>query len=98
MSQQGQKDVRVTARVPEKVRETLEEAAELSGATLNQFVVQAALKEAQKVLEEQKTIELSEADAERIFELLENPPTASEKLKAALDKHADFFRDKSLNY
>ena len=93
MSQQGQKDVRVTARVSAKVRDTLQEAAELSGATLNQFVVQAALKEAQKVLEEQRTIELSNADAERIFELLENPPKASEKLKAAFEKHAIFVRE-----
>jgi uncharacterized protein (DUF1778 family) len=93
MSQQGQKDVRVTARVSAKVRETLQEAAELSGATLNQFVVQAALKEAQKILEEQRVIELSNADAERIFELLENPPKPSEKLKAAFEKHAIFFRE-----
>ncbi|MFB2881242.1 DUF1778 domain-containing protein [Floridanema aerugineum] len=93
MSQQKQKDVRVTARVSAKVRETLQEAAELSGASLNQFVVQAALKEAHKVLEEQKTIELSNADADRIFELLENPPKASDKLKAAFEKHAIFFRE-----
>ncbi|MFB2935462.1 DUF1778 domain-containing protein [Aerosakkonemataceae cyanobacterium BLCC-F154] len=93
MSQQKQKEVRVTARVSAKVRETLQEAAELSGSTLNQFVVQAALKEAQKILEEQRVIELSNADADRIFELLENPPKASEKLKAAFEKHAIFFRE-----
>lgn len=93
MSQQGQKDVRVTARVSAKVRDTLQEAAELSGATLNQFVVQAALKEAHKILEEQRTIELSKADAERIFDLLENPPKASDKLKVAFEKHAIFVRE-----
>lgn len=92
MSQQKQKDVRVTARVSAKVRDTLQEAAELSGATLNQFVVQAALKEGQKILEEQRVIELSNADADRIFELLENPPKASDKLKAAFEKHAIFLR------
>ena len=36
---------RISSRVPKPVRKTLEEAAALSGATLNQFVVPAALKE-----------------------------------------------------
>ena len=31
--------VRLTARIPERLRETLEQAAELQGATLNPFVV-----------------------------------------------------------
>ena len=34
---------RITARVPLAVQETLEVAASLTGATLNQFVVQTAL-------------------------------------------------------
>ena len=37
---------RITARVSDKVRATLEQAAELLGATVNQFVVQAAYEEA----------------------------------------------------
>lgn len=47
---------RISARVPKPVRETLEEAAALSGATLNQFVVQAALKEAHALLERERII------------------------------------------
>ena len=39
---------RITARVPQKVQDTLQQAAELVGATLNQFVVQAKLSEAAK--------------------------------------------------
>jgi uncharacterized protein (DUF1778 family) len=34
---------------------------------LNQFVVQAALKEANKILEEERVIVLSERDADKIF-------------------------------
>jgi len=33
---------RITARVSDRVRDTLEQAAELLGATVNQFVVQTA--------------------------------------------------------
>ena len=42
---------RITARVPLSVQETLETAASLTGATLNQFVVQAALHEAERIIE-----------------------------------------------
>ena len=42
---------RITARVSDKVRVTLEQAAELSGATVNQFVVQTAYQEAQPILD-----------------------------------------------
>ena len=42
---------RITARVSDKVRVTLEQAAELLGATVNQFVVQTAYQEAQRVIE-----------------------------------------------
>jgi len=42
---------RITARVSGSVRDTLEQAAELLGATVNQFVVQTAYVEAQRVIE-----------------------------------------------
>ena len=45
------KQDRIGARVPHEVYETLCRAAELTGATVNQFLVQAALKEAQTVIE-----------------------------------------------
>jgi uncharacterized protein (DUF1778 family) len=89
MKNQTQKDVRVSARISESVKETLQQAADLSGATLNQFLVQAALKEAQKILEAQQMICLSERDAEQVFRLIENPPVANEKLKAAFNKHKE---------
>jgi len=43
-------DTRVTARISSQVKEILEQAAALSGATLNQFLVQSALKEAQRII------------------------------------------------
>ncbi len=46
MSNRHENTVRITARVPVRIQETLQKAAELSGATLNQFMIQAALKEA----------------------------------------------------
>lgn len=93
MSGSIKNDGRVTARIPQQIKETLEQAASLSGSTLNQFIVSAALKEAQQVLEAERVIELSERDAERVFSLLDNPTTANERLKAAIAKHQEFFNE-----
>jgi uncharacterized protein (DUF1778 family) len=84
-------DARITARIPQKIKGTLEKAAVLSGATLNQFIVQAALKEAQQILEAERQIELSQRDAETVFFLLENPPSPNKRLKAAAAKHEAYF-------
>jgi uncharacterized protein (DUF1778 family) len=84
-------NARVTARIPVTVKETLQKAADLSGATLNQFLIQAAIKEAHQILEAERSIVISERDAQTIFELLENPPEPNEKLTAAINKHKAFF-------
>jgi uncharacterized protein (DUF1778 family) len=80
------KQDRIGARVPHDVYETLCRAAELSGATVNQFLVQSALKEAQAVIEREETIRLSARDWGWLLDLIENPPEANPKLKAAI-KH-----------
>jgi len=41
---------RVSARVPAQVYQTLTQAAEISGATLNQFLVQSALEKAKIII------------------------------------------------
>jgi len=50
---------RITARVSDNVRTTLEQAAELLGSTVNHFVVQTAFIEAQRVIEREPVIRLS---------------------------------------
>lgn len=76
--------VRITTRVPAQLHNTLAEAAELTGATLNQFVVQSAFQEAQRILERETTIRLSREDARMVFSLLEHPPKANKFLKGAI--------------
>jgi uncharacterized protein (DUF1778 family) len=75
---------RITARVTEGVRDTLEQAAELLGATVNQFVVQTAYMEAQRVIERESVIRLSQKDAHKILSLLDNPPKPNKRLKEAV--------------
>jgi len=75
---------RITARVSDTVRETLEQAAELLGSTVNQFVVQMAYQEAQRVVERETVIRLSQKDAHKVLALLDNPPKPNKRLKDAV--------------
>jgi len=75
---------RITARVSDNVRNTLEQAAELLGATVNQFVVQTAYVEAQRVIERESVIRLSQKDARKVLDLLGRPPKPNKRLKAAV--------------
>ena len=74
---------RVSARIPREARKLLEKAAALSGATLNQFIVQAAVKEAQALLSREQTIVLTAADTARFFAALERPPVPNATLRKA---------------
>jgi uncharacterized protein (DUF1778 family) len=87
------KQDRIGARVPHDVYETLCRAAELTGATVNQFLVQSALKEAQSVIEREEIIRLSPRDWNWILELAENPSKPNAKLKAAMKRYQKVKRD-----
>ena len=75
---------RITARVSDSVRNTLEQAAELLGANVNQFIVQTAYVEAQRVIERESVIRLSQKDAQKVLSLLDHPPKSNKRLKDAV--------------
>ena len=74
---------RVSARVSPKVYETLIQAAELSGATMNQFIVQSAYEKAKEVIEKERFIRMTARSAAVFFDALEHPPKPTSKLKKA---------------
>ena len=65
---------RITASISLQAREKLRVAADLVDATLNQFVVQAALEKADKVIESESAIVLTRRESLRLLEMIENPP------------------------
>ncbi|ODS93820.1 MAG: hypothetical protein ABS45_00125 [Comamonas sp. SCN 65-56] len=79
---------RITARVPMAVQKTLETAASLTGATLNQFVVQTALREAERIIEQERVIRLSARDMAAFLAALDKPLPPNAALKAALENFA----------
>jgi uncharacterized protein (DUF1778 family) len=87
MESLGAKQDRIGARVPRDVYETLCRAAELTGATVNQFLVQSALKEAHSVIAREEVIRLSSRDWNWLLALTEAPPKPNKQLQAALNRY-----------
>ena len=86
------KKTRLVARIPPNVRKTIQAAAELQGASLNQFMVQAAYREAQEILERETVIRLNREQSRRFFELLDNPPEPNAALLATRTVHRKLFK------
>lgn len=91
MSAPAQKS-RVVTRIPVSVRKTLQAAAELQGSTLNQFLVQAAFRQAQEILERETVIRLNREQTRRIFALLDRPPRPNAALRSAKTTHRKLVR------
>lgn len=86
-------DTYITAKLPPSVRDTLQEAADRTGTTLDQFIVRAAMREAQAIISGEHRIYLSAEGADKVFNLIENPPPPNEKLKEAFELHKAFFSE-----
>ena len=80
---------RITARVSQPVAEKLQEAADLTGATVNQFLVQAALEKAEKIIDRERAIRLTLEDAAMLINLLENPSKPNSALLGAFERFKD---------
>jgi len=74
---------RITTRITEHVQEKLQTAADLVGATVNQFVVQAALEKAERVIDSESSIALTRKGSLWLLDRLDNPPPRNAKFKAA---------------
>ena len=92
----SQEKERVSARIPIQTYQTLLRAAEISGATLNQFLVQAAIEKAQMIIERNHSINLSLKSANVFFNAIENPPKPTKKLRDAMKKYRTSFGPYSL--
>jgi uncharacterized protein (DUF1778 family) len=79
---------RIPARMPHAVYERIVAAAHTVGATLNQFLVQAAIDKANEILERERIISLSVKDADTLFNLIDNPPEPNDHLKTIMNQRA----------
>ena len=78
---------RLEARVSAEQKAILQHAAELSGRTLSEFVVESAQAAAALVIQEHENIRLSQADQIAFVTELVNPSTPNERLSKAAVKY-----------
>ena len=75
---------RMNLRLSPEAKAKLVRAAALRNTDLTNFVTQAALREAEEIIEAAERIKLSERDSRRVLDLLDNPPTPNARLRAAM--------------
>lgn len=75
---------RMNLRVRPEQKAALVRAAALRNTDLTDFVLQPALREAKRVIEEAERITLSQRDSLMVLKLLEKPPAPNARLRKAL--------------
>jgi uncharacterized protein (DUF1778 family) len=88
---------RITTRVPVGVLEKLQKAADLTGATVNQFVVQSALEKAEEVIDRERVISLSSRDAAMLITMLDNPTQPNKALLSAFERYKQKVANGNIN-
>ena len=74
---------RMNLRVRPEQKAMLMRAAAIKNTDLTDFVLRPALREAEAIIEAADHLTLSERDSMRVLQILENPPAANAKLRAA---------------
>ena len=83
------KETRLVARTTAEIQEIIQRAADYSGASLSQFLVESAMERARDVIERTETLHLSMTGADALYVALENPPRANSKLLKAARHYKD---------
>jgi uncharacterized protein (DUF1778 family) len=86
---------RVSTRLPAQAQLTLQQAADLTGATLNQFMLQAAMEKAARVIEQESVLTLSSADTAMLLDALERPAKPNRALQQAMKDYRKRMLDAS---
>jgi uncharacterized protein (DUF1778 family) len=76
---------RVEARIAPEALALVRRAAEIQGRSVSDFLVAAALKDAQRTIEDAQIIRLSLEDQQRFAQLLLDPPPLAPAMERALD-------------
>lgn len=74
---------RLEARISGEKKAVLQHAAELSGCTLSEFVVESAQAAAMRVIQEHENIRLSQAEQIAFVSALLNPAAPNDRLRQA---------------
>ncbi|HEY5579846.1 MAG TPA: DUF1778 domain-containing protein [Rhodoferax sp.] len=71
---------RINLRTSPEVKELIERAAAMTGATVSSFMLQNSSEVARRVLAQQEIITLSDRDRDAFLKALDNPPEPTQAL------------------
>ena len=81
----------LTIRAPAALHSRLSEAAAWRGLSLNSFILQAASKEADVVLDQERVLRITSEDALMLLALLDHPPEPNAALARAFAHRKEKF-------
>jgi uncharacterized protein (DUF1778 family) len=76
-------DDRIYARVNSKLKQRIQHAADLKGVDLTSYVISTLIADADKTVQENEVLQLSQRDREAFAAAILNPPAANKELLAA---------------
>lgn len=82
-------EARIAARMPIEVQAKIQQAAAVTGSTINEFMVSAALDKANAVLERERVIDLNFESAKIVLDLIANPPEPNAALVRAMQRRRE---------
>lgn len=71
---------RINLRTTQELKELIERAAFMTGASVSSFMLQSSVDVARRVLAEQEVIVLSDRDRDAFLNALDNPPEPTQAL------------------
>jgi uncharacterized protein (DUF1778 family) len=89
MSTPSENKTKIELTISQEDKDTLETAAAKKGLSLNEYLLEIALKAANVSLVAPEEIVLSERNWDIFVSALDNPPEANEALKAAITEHQE---------
>jgi len=84
---------RLAMRIDPAEKAVLEQAARLEKQSVTEFVLSIARREAERIVNEDRSFHLSERDTHAFVEALLNPPPFSPRLRQALERHSIRYGD-----
>jgi len=80
---------RLEARVPLALKEIFQQAAQLEGVTLTDFIIMSVHQAAKQTIERHQTLALTREQSDVFLNALANPPIPNAALEAAFKRHGN---------
>jgi len=84
---------RVDFRLDPEHKALIERAAAYRGETMTGYAISTLVREAQRVVREHEVVTLTDGERDRFLELLDNPPTPTDALRRASQRHRELISE-----